>query len=156
MELLVPGGGLISGAAKGAGYTIASSAVLSYLMGTYNPHYKKQDRKRMRYIQRKYAMAYGGGVTGEDAGAIIHQIDPSSKLLMTDDGAAPLNPYNDESAFDDALIPNFHPVSGHQGRFVGSHAMPAIGCIIDYQTQRRERFYVPGVLNPGRPNGAFF
>ena len=68
---------------------------------------------------------------------------------MTPDGKRPANPFPDERAFEDSLQMNFHPgktpirlcdlhnmcvVSGHQGRFVASHAMAAIGVIIDYQT----------------------
>ena len=71
---------------------------------------------------------------------------------MTDDGVRPANPFPDERAFEDSLQMNFHPVSGHQGRFVASHAMTCIGVVIDYQVQRRKRIWAPGVSSPGRPN----
>eukprot|EP01034_Spumella_vulgaris_P034722 gene34722-42829_t len=121
-------------------------------MGNFNPDYKKEARKQMRYIQQKYSLAYGGGLSGEDPCAVIQKIDPNCKLLMTPNGNKPANPFPDERAFEDSLNMNFHPVSGHQGRFVASHAMAAIGAIIDYQNIRRARTWIPGIASPGRPN----
>lgn len=56
---------------------------------------------------------------------------------MTPDGLKPANPFPDERAFDDALVMNFYPVPGHQGKFCASHAKAALGVIIEYQNQRR-------------------
>lgn len=56
---------------------------------------------------------------------------------MTPDGLKPANPFADERAFDDALVMNFYPVPGHQGKFCASHAKAALGVIIEYQNQRR-------------------
>jgi hypothetical protein len=48
--------------------------------------------------------------------------------------------------------PHLYLVSGHQGRFVASHALSCIGTINDYQNKRRQRTWVPGVSSPGKPN----
>jgi hypothetical protein len=64
-------------------------------------------------------------------------LDPNSKLLMNSAGKKPANPFPDERAFEDSLIVNFHPISGHQGRFVASHVLVSIGVINDYQNNRR-------------------
>lgn len=52
-------------------------------------------------------------------------------------GKKPANPFPDERSFEDSLVMNFHPVSGHQGRFAASHVLTSIGVINDYQNQRR-------------------
>lgn len=52
-------------------------------------------------------------------------------------GKKPANPFPDERAWEDSLVTNFHPVSGHQGRFVASHVLTCIGMINDYQNHRR-------------------
>lgn len=99
----------------------AFSKIAGELFGSFNPKYKKLDRKRMRYIQNKYARAYGS--SGEDdPNQVITSVDNDSKLKMTDDGLKPANPFADERAFDDALTMNFYPVPGHQGKFCASHA----------------------------------
>jgi hypothetical protein len=56
---------------------------------------------------------------------------------MNSAGKKPANPFPDERAFEDSLIVNFHPISGHQGRFVASHVLVSIGVINDYQNNRR-------------------
>lgn len=62
------------GAAGSAAGNLAVQAVTSFLGGSFNPNYKKLDQKRMRYIQQKYSLAYGGGQNGEDPFAIIQKI----------------------------------------------------------------------------------
>ena len=121
------------------------------IFGSFNPNYKKEDRRRMRYIQLKYAQAYCTGETG-DPNTIINDIDPNSKLKMSVDGFKPANPFPDERGFEESLVVNFHPTSGHQGKFCASHAMVSIGAIVEYQVQRKSRLWVPGVSSPGRPN----
>ncbi len=55
--------------------TTAFSKVLMYiLLGSYNPDYNKENRKRMRYIQQKYSLAYDGGQADDDPCAIIKKI----------------------------------------------------------------------------------
>jgi len=71
---------------------------------------------------------------------------------MDVNGVKPANPFPDDLAFEEALNMNFHPVAGHQGRFTGSHAVPSLGKIIEYQNQRRMRPWIPGISSPGRPN----
>ena len=149
---------LAVGAASAAG-TVAASAgsaafsrIAGEIFGSFNPKYKKLDRKRMRYIQSKYAIAYRGNgdndcnevITsigwyfhGYGGCLIVLYVDNDSKLKMTDDGMKPANPFADERAFDDALVMNFYPVPGHQGKFCASHAKAALGVIIEYQNQRR-------------------
>ena len=121
-----------SAAASGVG-----SLVSGILFGGFNPKYKKEHCKKIRYIQQKYAEAYGEGGSGDgDLNSIIHSADPNSKLKMTPDGLRPANPFPDERAFDDALMMNFHPSAGHQGKFCASHANVSIGVIIQYQINR--------------------
>ena len=43
-------------------------------------------------------------------------------------------------------------MAGHEGRFAASHALASIGKIIEYQTQRRKRRWIPGVQSHGKPN----
>lgn len=52
--------GMASGAASSAG-SMLEQAATALFFGSFNPKYKKEDRKRMRYIQAKYAQAYGDG-----------------------------------------------------------------------------------------------
>lgn len=47
----------------------------------FNPKYKKEDQKRMRYIQLKYAQAYGDqGVESPDV--VIHRIGRVCHFLL--------------------------------------------------------------------------
>ncbi|KAJ1399603.1 hypothetical protein B484DRAFT_247398 [Ochromonadaceae sp. CCMP2298] len=132
---------MLATAAVGATGTALSSVVshviIRILNGSFNPNYKNEDRRKMLYIQRKYSQAYQGDGSGEEPAAVIASIDPSSRILMTTDRTKPANPFQDEAQFEESMMMNFHPVSGHQGRFVGSHAMACIGVINDYQLQRR-------------------
>jgi hypothetical protein len=43
-------------------------------------------------------------------------------------------------------------MAGHQGRWTASHARVCMGRIIEYQIQRRDRTYVPGLQCHGRAN----
>lgn len=52
--------GVISGVASTVGSSIEYAAV-GLLFGGFNPKYKKEERKKIRYIQSKYAQAYGNG-----------------------------------------------------------------------------------------------
>lgn len=67
------GVGMVTHAASSAAGGLASKMILSYFTGI-NPPYNKESRRRMRYIQQKYAQAYGAGVHGEDACSVIQQI----------------------------------------------------------------------------------
>ncbi len=117
-------------AASSAASSALSQVVMNVVLGSYNPDYNKENRKRMRYIQHKYSLAYDGGQVGEDPCAIIQKIgiyrtchifeslfimesifhaDPNCKLLMNATGTKPLNPFLDERAFEDSLVMNFHP-----------------------------------------------
>lgn len=138
-------------AASSAASSVFSQVLVSILFGNFNPEYNREARRRMRYIQQKFAMAYSSSAT-EDANSVIHSIDVNSKLLMNPAGTRPANPFPDERAFEDSLMINFYPVPGHQGRFVASHAIPCLGVIIDYQNNRKRRPWVPGVITPGKPN----
>jgi hypothetical protein len=71
---------------------------------------------------------------------------------MGSNGRKPANPFPDERSFEDSLVTNFHPVSGHQGRFVASHVLTSIGMINDYQNVRRKRPWAPPLISPGKPN----
>lgn len=65
---------------------VASSAISKGIGDLFsndiNPEYKKESLMRMRYVQQKYAMAYGAGVIGEDYDSIIKKLDPQSRLLL--------------------------------------------------------------------------
>lgn len=70
--------------ALAATHTMSSAAssafsivLTSLLQGTFNPDYNKEARKRMRYIQQKYSIAYEGGKAGEDPSNIIKAIGKS-------------------------------------------------------------------------------
>lgn len=106
----------------------------------------------MRYIQSKYSKAYGT-IDTNDPSSIITKIDPNSKILMAPDGKKPANPFPDERSYEESLIMNFHPISGHQGRFSASHSLSCIGAIIDYQVKRLTNTYIPGISpGKGKPN----
>ena len=51
----------VVGAAAVSG-KLASAAFTAIMFGSFNPTYKKENQKRMRYIQSKYARAYAGGI----------------------------------------------------------------------------------------------
>lgn len=121
-----------SAAANGVG-----ALVSGVLFGGFNPRYSKEHCKKMRYIQQKYAEAYGDSGCGDgDPNTIIHNCDANSKLKMTPEGARPANPFPDERAFDEALTTSFHPSPGHQGKFCASHANASLGVIVQYQKNR--------------------
>jgi hypothetical protein len=61
-------------AASSAASSAFSQLMMSIVLGSYNPDYNKENRKRMRYIQHKYSLAYEGGQAGEDPCAIIQKI----------------------------------------------------------------------------------
>jgi len=105
---------------------VLNSIVQAY--NNYNPNYNKEARRRMRYIQHKYALAYAEGSMDEDPSATIQKIgkvfipydcrlftkllffqEPTSKILMDPNGNRPANPFPDEKAFEDSLVMNFHP-----------------------------------------------
>lgn len=62
-------GGAIGGATK----AVTNQLVTSLFFGSFNKEYKQEDQKRMRYIQSKYAQAYGSK-GGEDPETVIHRI----------------------------------------------------------------------------------
>ncbi len=68
-------------AASSAASSAFSHVLISILTGSFNPEYNKENRKRMRYIQQKYSLAYDGGQAGEDPCAIIQKI--GKKLSKT-------------------------------------------------------------------------
>lgn len=43
-------------------------------------------------------------------------------------------------------------MSGHEGRFAASHALASIGKMTEYQIQRRNRRWIPGVQKHGQAN----
>jgi hypothetical protein len=57
-----------------AASTVVSQVIIRLLTGTFNPNYKKNDRRRMRYIQKKYAAAYRDSTSADDSTAIISAI----------------------------------------------------------------------------------
>ena len=61
-------------AVSSAASSAFSNVLMSIIMGSFNPDYNKENRKRMRYIQQKYSLAYDGGQAGEDPCAIIQKI----------------------------------------------------------------------------------
>jgi hypothetical protein len=54
--------------------TVISQVIIRIFNGTYNPAYKKEDRRKMRYIQKKYALAYQTTNGGDDSAAVISTI----------------------------------------------------------------------------------
>jgi hypothetical protein len=128
-----------------------ANGVYSLVFGNFNPDYSKENQKRMRYIQQKYAQAYSDS-GGDDPNVVITEQDQASKLKMGADGKRPANPFPDERSFDDSLKRQTNRVAGHEGRFAASHALTAIGTIIEYQVQRKSRTWVPNVQHHGRPN----
>lgn len=52
--------GVASGLASSAGSAF-ESVLGAIFFGSFNPKYKKEDKRRMRYIQSKYSQAYGDG-----------------------------------------------------------------------------------------------
>lgn len=126
-----------AGAVGSAAASGVTSLVSGILFGNFNPNYKKEHQRKMRYIQQKYAEAYGESGSGDgDPNTIIHNRDPNSKLKMAIDGVKPANPFPDERAFEDALSMTFQPTPGHQGKFCASHASVSVGKIIQYQVDR--------------------
>jgi hypothetical protein len=128
-----------------------ASGVYGLIFGNFNPDYSKENQKRMRYIQQKYAQAYSDS-GGEDPNLVIAEQDQASKLKMSADGKRPANPFPDERSFDDSLKRQTNRVAGHEGRFAASHALTSIGTVIEYQVQRRSRTWIPNVQQHGRPN----
>ena len=108
---------------------MVASSIYSSIFGGFNPDYSKDNQKRMRYIQAKYAMAYGAA-GGDDPNAIIAEQDQGSKLKMAPDGKRPANPFPDERAFEDTLKRQTTRIAGHEGRFAASHALTSIGTVI--------------------------
>ncbi len=68
------GAGAATAVVNGGASAIGAQIITSILNGNFNPDYKKEARKQMRYIQQKYSLAYGGGLSGEDPCAIIQKI----------------------------------------------------------------------------------
>ena len=134
----------------GAG-SMVTKKVLNVVFGNFNPEYSKEDQRRMRYIQSKYAMAYAES-GGDEPNTVITEQDPNSKLKLTVNGRKPANPYPDERSFEDSLQFGSNHRSGHDGRFAVSHALTSIGKLIEYQCQRKARKWVPGMQTHGRPN----
>jgi hypothetical protein len=62
------------GAAANGISTIASHVIIRILNGSFNPNYKKEDRRKMLYIQRKYSQAYQGDGSGKEPAAVISSI----------------------------------------------------------------------------------
>jgi len=56
----------------------AATSQLINLITTTNPNYSREDQRRMRYLQRKYAQAYGAE-GGEDAESCIAKIGKQCK-----------------------------------------------------------------------------
>ena len=69
---------MIAAAAVNVGGTVASTLatqiIIRIMNGNFNPNYKKEDRRRMKYIQKKYALSYQSGISGEEADVVIANI----------------------------------------------------------------------------------
>lgn len=78
--------GTIATAASSTASSLAGNAfsqvLLSIVMGNFNPEYNREARKRMRYIQQKYSLAYEGGQNGEDPCSIISKIGTHSLYML--------------------------------------------------------------------------
>jgi hypothetical protein len=59
---------------------VLNSIVAAY--NNYNPTYNKEARRRMRYIQHKYALAYGESSGDEDPAATIQKIGKCLNFLL--------------------------------------------------------------------------
>ena len=77
---------MLAGAAVAAGgsamSTVVSQIIIRILSGTFNPSYSKEDRRRMRYIQKKYALAYQSESGGDDSTAVISSIGNNSPIIL--------------------------------------------------------------------------
>jgi hypothetical protein len=109
----------------------------------------------MHYILCKYAEVYGNNDrVYDDPNLAMAEFDPDSKIRMTDDMMKPLNPFKTIHEFDQSLmLSRYHfRQGGHNGRFLVTHALPAIGAIIEFQHSRNSRLkarsWIPG--NGGR------
>lgn len=72
---------MIAGAAvaatNSAASAVVSQMVIRLFAGNFNPAYKKVPRRKMRYIQMKYMLAYQSSESGDDPRAIIGGIGTS-------------------------------------------------------------------------------
>lgn len=78
---------MLAGAAVAAGgsavSTVISQVIIRIFTGTFNPAYKKEDRRKMRYIQKKYALAYQSTSGGDDSAAVISSIGQYFCLVLS-------------------------------------------------------------------------
>lgn len=58
-------------ATNSAASAVVSQMVIRLFAGNFNPAYKKVPRRKMRYIQMKYMLAYQSSESGDDPRAII-------------------------------------------------------------------------------------
>mmetsp|Transcript_31326 Transcript_31326/g.40294 ORF Transcript_31326/g.40294 Transcript_31326/m.40294 type:complete len:261 (-) Transcript_31326:1591-2373(-) len=123
-------------------------SVNSVLFGNWNCEYSRENQRRMRYLQQKYLEAYQDARPSGTESAL----EPLNKLNLTIDGKRPANPFHDVHAWDNALQMPSDLMAGHQGRWTASHARLCLGRMIEYQIQRRNRTYIPGVQAHGRAN----
>lgn len=132
------------------------SRAVEIITGSFNPEYKPEDQRRMRYLLSKYAQVYGEpGKQYDNPNACISEREETSKLRMTDDFVRPFNPFRDLHDFEKSLeFHRFHVhEGGRDGRFLVSHAFPALSTITQYQRARNSRVWVPGVISQkSRPN----
>lgn len=104
----------------------------------------------MRHINKYYCLAYSDSLGGSDENVV----PPLSRIRITQTGERPANAFVDWHAFESSLSMQTYMRPGNSGRFTASHANACIGRMIEYQVQRRNRQYVPGVPGawPGEPN----
>ena len=76
---------MIAGAAlsatNSAASAVVSQMVIRWFLGTFNPAYNKMSRRKMRYIQKKYMLAYQTSESGDDPRAIIASIGKYFPML---------------------------------------------------------------------------
>lgn len=147
--------GGVAGTAAVASTAAYLCGCCSYCCPSFNPAYNKQDQRRMQYILSKYAEVYGlSGRIYEEPNQAVQEIDADSKLLMTEDMKKPANPFRNIHDYDHSLmLTRLHTrAGGHNGRFLATHAMPAIGAIIEFQLKRSGKTWIPGYSAHGQPN----
>ena len=70
-------------ATNSAASAVVSQMVIRLFAGNFNPAYKKVPRRKMRYIQMKYMLAYQSNESGDDPRAIIGGIGKQHCTLLT-------------------------------------------------------------------------
>ena len=114
--------------------------MLTYF-SNFNPSYNTEDVRRMKYIERKYLLAYNNESS----------IPSQSRLLLLSTNI-PANPFVDEAQYEESLNVNYDTFSGDVNEFAVSHALPCVEAVTEYQLERKNRLYIPMVSSPGHAN----